>query len=276
MPSTIGYLGPKGTFSHEALEKNLAGDFDQAVPLSTIKDVLLAVQQGKVERGIVPIENSIEGTVNVTVDTLAFDIEAPITGEVVHPVRHCLVAGSGTDVLDISEIISHPHAAAQCRLFLEKHFRRTPVVAANSTAEAAMSVSESSKPRAAIATKLAADLYGLDVLRKGIEDYPQNKSRFVVVGGPEPERTGSDKTSIVCFIRENRPGSLLEILQQFASRGINLTKLESRPTKEALGEYYFYIDLEGHRADRGVAEAIEELRGALRELKVLGSYPAAG
>jgi len=273
MPS-IGYLGPRGTFTQEALEANLPSTYDEEIPFATIPEVLRAVQSGEVGRGIVPIENSIEGAVNVTLDTLAFDTDLVIEREVVQPVRHCLAARPGVGRDDIKGIISHPQATGQCRGFLARWFGEVPVTAANSTAEAAVTVSQSDEHLAAIGTELAASIYGLEVLDCDMEDYPGNVTRFVVVGKEKAARTGKDKTSIVCFIQANRPGSLLEILQEFADRGVNLTKIESRPTKKVLGEYYFFIDIEGHIDDPEVAGAIGSLVGKLRELKLLGSYPA--
>jgi prephenate dehydratase len=271
----IGYLGPQGTFTQEALQENLSDQFDEQVSYATVPEVLRAVQTGAVESGIVPIENAIEGSVNVTLDTLAFETDLLIEREVVHPVRHCLLARKGTARESIKGIVSHPQATAQCRGFLTRWFSGVPVEAANSTAEAAMTVSRSYLPLAAIAPELAASIYDLEVLDCELEDHPANVTRFVVVGRQKSPHTGNDKTSIVCFIQENRPGSLLEILTEFASRGVNLSKIESRPTKKVLGEYYFFIDIEGHVDDPEVSEALGSLVGKLRELKLLGSYPAA-
>jgi len=272
---SIGYFGPRGTFTQEALEANLASQFDPEVPYATIPEVFQAVQSGEVDAGIVPIENSIEGSVNVTLDTLAFETDLVIQREVVQPIRHCLFARPGVKREDITEVLSHPQPIAQCRGFLARWFPDVPVAAANSTADAALEVSKSDEPLAAIATEHAGKVYGLEALDCDLGDYPGNMTRFVVVGRDKAPRTGKDKTSIVCFIQANRPGSLLEILQEFASRGINLTKIESRPTKKVLGEYYFFIDVDGHVDDPEVAGAIGSLVGKLRELKLLGSYPAA-
>jgi prephenate dehydratase len=274
MPS-IGYLGPPGTFTQEALEANLSQDFESHIPYGTVPEVLLAVEAGEVESGIVPIENSIEGSVNVTLDTLAFETQLYIEREIVYQIRHRLVARTGVAREDIKEIVSHPHATAQCRRFLTRNFAGVPLVAANSTAEAARTVAGMEGPVAAVTTEIAAYLYDLVVLERDIEDYPSNRTRFIVVGKDRPPPTGADKTSMACFIRENRPGSLLEILTEFASRGINLTKIESRPTKKVLGEYYFFIDIEGHVEDDAVKDALGSLMGRLREIKLLGSYPAA-
>ena len=274
MPS-IGYLGPRGTFSQEALEANVGDEFESHVPCSTIPEVLFAVESGKVTNGIVPIENSIEGSVNVTLDTLAFETHLFIEREFVHPVRHRLATRPRVWRNEIKTIVSHPHATAQCRQFLARNFPKTPIVAANSTAEAALEVSRSEEPRAAVTTEIAARLYDLVVLERDIEDYESNQTRFILVGKEQAPRTGADKTSMACFIRENRPGSLLEILTEFASRGINLTKIESRPTKKLLGEYYFFIDILGHVEDVHVRDALGSLMGKLREIKLLGSYAAA-
>lgn len=273
-PPSVGYLGPGGTFTHEALEANF-GDFEEEVPYVSVPEVLRAVQSGEVDKGLVPIENSIEGPVTITLDTLAFETDLLIEREVVQPVTHCLVAKPGTSREDVEGIVSHPQATAQCRGFLARWFGDVPVTAANSTAEAARTVSRSAEPLAAIANRLAADTYGLDVLDCDLEDYPGNQTRFVLVGRDKAPRTGRDKTSIVCFIQANRPGSLLEILQEFAARGVNLTKIESRPTKKVLGEYYFFIDIEGHVDDTDVAAALGALVGKLRELRLLGSYPTS-
>ena len=274
MPS-IGYLGPRGTFTQEALEANLSHQFDEQVAYASVPEVLFAAQSDEVDSGIVPIENSIEGSVNITLDTLAFETDLLIERELLHPVSHRLVARPGITRENIAGIVSHPQATAQCRGFIARWLPNVPIRAANSTAEAAIAVAESSEPLAAIATELAARIYSLEVLASDIEDYPANVTRFVVVGKKKAEPTGNDKTSIVCFIRENRAGSLLEILQEFASRGINLTKIESRPTKKVMGEYYFFIDIMGHVEDPEVAGAIGSLVGKLRELKLLGSYSAA-
>ncbi len=273
--SSIGYLGPPGTFTQEALESKFPGEYENEVSYPTVVDVLLAVDRGDVDKGIVPIENSIEGTVNATVDTLAFDTELLIEREAVLRVHLSLVARKGTMLSEISEVVSHPHATAQCRNYLAERLSGVKITAANSTAEAAMLVSESPRPIAAIASEFAARMYGLEVIESDIEDHHGNMTRFVVVGKGRAPHTGADKTSVVCFIRENRPGSLLEILSEFATRNINLTKIESRPTKKVLGEYYFFIDMEGHVEDPPVSEALGKLEGILRKLKFLGSYPRA-
>lgn len=269
----IGYLGPKGTFSQETLDANLSGEFEEDVAYHTIPEVLFAVQSGEIDAGLVPIENSIEGTVGVTLDTLAFETDLVIQHEVVSEVNHLLMARDAITREDISGIVSHPQPAGQCSKFLSRWFAGVPVIAANSTADAARIVAESPEPLAAIATRGAAELYSLEIIADDIADYPMNQTRFVVVGKEKVARTGRDRTSIVCFIRANHPGSLLEILQEFSSRSVNLSKIESRPTKKMLGEYYFFIDILGHVDDPEVTSAIGSLVGKLRELKLLGSYP---
>jgi len=235
------------------------------------------VAEGKADAGLVPIENSIEGSVNVTLDALAFDEHGvQIQAEVVRRIRHALLGIDGTPLDRIADISSHPHASAQCRDYLAREVPRARVHAANSTAEAAREVAALGDPQwAAIGTPLAAELYGLSVLAADIEDRPENASRFVLVGNERPAPTGADKTSVVCFIEKDRPGSLLAILHEFSDRQINLTKLESRPTKERLGEYCFFIDMEGHADEPPVQYAIDSLSTKILEVKVLGSYPRA-
>lgn len=267
------FLGPSGTFSEEAL---LSMDIPnlEPVPCSTIEDVFVTVESGRAEAGIVPIENSIEGSVNATLDALAFDSRLTIQHEVVMPITHMLVAGPDTRLEDIKVIASHPHATAQCRRWLNTHLMGRAVTAMNSTAEAVQrAVFEPGV--AAVATRLAAELHGGTILAEGIGDYADNKTRFVVVGRSTPERTGTDKTTLVLFMYEDRPGALLMILSEFAYGDINLTKIQSRPTKRALGEYMFFADLQGHVSDPPVALALDCLRLKLREVKVLGSYPRA-
>lgn len=276
--TAIAYLGPPGTFTEEALLSLDEARGADLVPLSTVTDVVHAVERGEADAGLIPIENSIEGSVNVTLDALAFDSHGiVIQREVVRPIRHALLARDGVILEEVRAVVSHPHATAQCRAFLSARLPDAEVRAANSTAEAAQIVAERGPidPWAAIGTPLAAELYGLRVLEPDIEDRRENKTRFVLVGRTETPPTADDKTSVVCFIEKDRPGSLLAILHEFSDRQINLTKLESRPTKERLGEYCFFIDMEGHAAEPPVRYALESLRTKILELKVLGSYPRA-
>jgi len=274
----LAYLGPPGTFTEEALLSAPEAADAEPVPLQTVPDVIAAVTAGTVDGGVVPIENSIEGSVNVTLDTLAFGSPGvTIQRELVLPVRHALLARAGVRVEEIAVVVSHPHATAQCRQYLADHLPRAEVRAANSTAEAAQIVSERGpiEPWAAIGTQLAASLYGLVVAAPDIEDRRENSTRFVLVGREAAAQTGNDKTSVVCFIEKDRPGALLAILHEFSDRGINLTKLESRPTKERLGEYCFFIDIEGHVDEPNVGHAIAGLRTKILDVKVMGSYPRA-
>jgi prephenate dehydratase len=274
----VGYLGPAGTFTEQALftQPDLARA--ELVPIGSIPDVLLATASGDIDVGFVAIENAIEGSVNITLDMLAFEIDLLIQREVVIPVDLCLMVRPGVEMSDIEVVMSFPHATAQCRQFLKDRLPGVQTQATNSTADAARIIAEAADEHtAAIGTARAAETYGLEVLTHEIEDHPENATRFVVVARDGiPEATGHDKTSIVVFQRADAPGTLLGILHEFAARSINLTKLESRPTKKALGDYCFLIDLEGHLSDEIVADALRDLKIKQGDVKFLGSYPAAG
>ena len=274
----IGFLGPAGTFSEQALlsQKDLAEM--ELVSYTTIPDVLAATAAGEVDLGFVPIENAIEGTVNAALDVLALETDLLIQREVVINVQLNLLGLPGATIDEVTAVAGFPVAMAQVRTWLKTHLPAAEVVAANSNADAAMLIAARADQHvAAVSTALAAELYGLDILAADIEDHPENQTRFVVVareGVPAP--TGHDKSTIVCFQRADAPGSLLSILQEFAARAVNLTKLESRPTKKGLGHYCFIIDLDGHVADELVADALRDLKSKLEDVKFLGSYPAAG
>lgn len=277
-PRRVGFLGPHGTFTEQAMltQPDLAGC--ELVAMPSISDVLTATADGMLDAGFVPIENSIEGTVNVTLDTLAFETKLLIQREVVERIRLNLLAAPGSSLADITAVVSMPHATAQMRGFLAREMPGVEIRAANSTAEAARAVGSGSEAGlAAVGTSLAAEIYGLEVLASDVEDHPENQTRFVVVArdGVLPP-SGHDKTTIVCFQRADRPGSLLTILQEFAARAVNLTKLESRPTKRSLGDYCFIIDFEGHVSEELVADCLRDLKAKLADVKYLGSYPAAG
>ncbi len=275
---TISFLGPAGTFTEEALFTQADYASAELVEAATLTEALEAVGSGRTSLAFVPIENSIEGAVNATVDSLVFEVDLFIQREVVLDVHIHLAAEAGTELGAITKVLSIPVASAQCRRYLAEHLPNAEIVATNSTAEAARLVSAEAQPgSAALAPRLAAELYGLEVIAPCVEDHSDNQTRFVALAASGlPAPTGHDKTSIVCFQREDRPGSLHGILSEFAARSINLTKLESRPTKRGLGDYCFLIDLEGHLADEVVADCLRVLHAELAGVKFLGSYPAAG
>ena len=246
--------------------------------MATIGEVLAAADAGDIDLGFVGIENSIEGTVNATIDALAFEHELLIQREVELGIQLNLLAPAGMAIGDVTRVLTFPVAAGQCRSWLANNLPTADVVAANSNAEAARLVAEEADGvSAAVAPSLAAKIYGLEVLANDIEDHPENTTRFVLVAPDAvPVATGHDKTTIVVFQRTDRPGSLLAILQEFAARAINLVKLESRPTKKGLGDYCFIIDLEGHLSDELVADCLRDVRSKVEDIKFLGSYPAAG
>jgi prephenate dehydratase len=289
LTTRVGYLGPRGTFSEAAMRDALRAEAIEEVPLETIYDVLMAVREREVQWALAPIENSIEGPVTVTLDTLVTEAEGvAIAGELVRTVHHCLLAAVEVPLDGIGTILSHPQAAGQCSRFLRAELARAEVRAASSTAEAARLVAEhAGGDWAAIGTRLAAAEYGCVVLRERIEDHPENETRFVWLAAPgerpsslplrEPWRAdAAGKTSIVFWgPGAERAGWLLGCLEEFASRGINLTKIESRPRRERLGHYMFFADLEGWAEEPAVAEALAGLRSHCEGVLVLGSYPAA-
>ncbi len=270
----IAYLGPQGTFTEEALDRFLKGDGTaDKIPLPTVIDVIKYVDMGLANEGLVPIENSIEGSVNITLDVLTFESESKIVREITIPIQHSLIGKKGVKPELINKILSHPHATAQCRNYLSSNFPNAEIIAANSTAEAVKKLLETDSDTAAIGTRIAARIYGLDIIATDIEDNKENKTRFVFVGNSVPPKTGKDKTSLVCFLKKDKPGSLYNILREFAERNINLTRLESRPAKKNLGDYVFMIDVDGHLHDRQIFETVEVLRKKVYLVKILGSYP---
>ncbi|MGA1454466.1 MAG: prephenate dehydratase [Ilumatobacteraceae bacterium] len=274
----VGYFGPAGTFTEQALLTQADLAALEHLPYRTVPDVLDAVESGEVDLGFVPIENSIEGTVNFTQDALVFDHDLLIQREVVLDIEHCVLARPGTTLDNVKVLLSIPVATAQCHAFIRRDMPEVEVRAANSTAEAARLVAEdSSDTIAAIAPENAARLYGLDVLRRNIADHDGNQTRFVVVGKNRiPARTGNDKTGLVVFQRADEPGSLIGILQEFAARRINLSQLLSRPTKRGgLGDYCFIIYADAHVSDEVMADALRDLRTKQGDVKFLGSYPAS-
>lgn len=274
-PTTVGFMGPAGTNTHDALvaQTDLA-DADH-VALGSIREVIESVESGVVDLGIVPLENSLEGSVSDTIDLLVFDKDVQIRREIVRPVDLHLIGRAGTILADVTEVVTYPVAAAQCRANLRRLVPNARLVAANSTADAAAVVARDGGSRVAVATRLAAELSGLTVLQEDLPDHMGSETRFVLLGRTVPPPTGFDKTSIAVFQYQDRPGSLLAILQEFAVRGLNLTRLESRPTRGPLGDYYFLIDIEGHLADALLADALRGIKYRHRSVKFLGSYPRA-
>ncbi len=274
----VGFLGPLGTFTEQALLTQADLAAHELVPFRTMPEVLAAVEREEIDLGFVAIENSIEGTVNLSQDALAFTHNLYIQREVVLDIQHCLLAPRGTALADVKVIYSIPVATGQCTRFL----RGRPdidVRAANSTAEAAQTVGrEQATGAAAIGPMIAASIYDLHVIAADIADADGNQTRFVLVGRERiPAPTGHDKTSLVVYQRANEPGSLISILQEFAARRINLSRLESRPTKAGgLGDYCFIIDAEGHIADELLADCLRDIHAKQGMVKFLGSYPAAG
>ncbi len=266
----VALLGPRGTFSEEAAlgffaepDFTLTGD---------IQEIFESVSKGDSDYGVVPVENSLEGSVGMTLEMLLKG-NAKIYGEVVLGIRHFLMAPPEVELSEVKEVLSHPHALAQCRDFL----KRIGVETRNftSTAEAAREVAElKQKGTAAIASRIAAEMYGLRILEEDTQDEDSNQTRFLVISKRDYTKTGRDKTSIITGLAD-KPGALYEALAAFAERRINLTRIESRPSRKALGDYIFYIDLEGHREDATVKDVLVELGKKTSFLKILGSYPMA-
>jgi prephenate dehydratase len=277
----VGYLGPEGTFTHEALIEAVAGRQPELVPLPTIYDTVMGVHGGTVERGLVPIENSLEGSVSATLDALAMETEdVAIVGEVIHPIRQCLIARTQLELGDIETVVSHPQANAQCARFIRARLPSARVLAGSSTADSVRLVAEHDGPWAALGNRLAAERYGCLVLRAGVEDVPGNETRFVWLaraGADLPEESrGPWKTAIVFWgVGSEAPGWLVSCLSEFAERDVNLTRIESRPRKQGLGRYMFFADFEGRESEPHVVDALAGLRDHVEVLRVLGSFPAA-
>ncbi len=283
-----GYFGPEGTYTQEALLADTAGLELETVPLPTIYDTVMAVHDGTVDRALVPIENSLEGSVNATLDALAMETDdVGIVGEVVHPIRHCLIARSELELPDIEAVVSHPQANAQCARFIRTRLPNARLLAGSSTADAVRLVASHDGPWAALGNRIAAERYGCVVLRAGVEDVADNETRFVwlaragtVPGGPASWNgravIGAWKTAIVFWgVGSESPGWLVACLSEFAQRGVNLTRIESRPRKQGLGRYMFFVDLEGRERDRDVSEGLAGLAARVERLRVLGSFPSA-
>jgi prephenate dehydratase len=272
----VGYLGPAGTYTEEALRASSPAGVEE-VPYPSIYDAVMAVHDREVDRAVVPIENALEGAVAVTLDTLALEAtDVRIVAEVVHSIHHCVVAARDLDLADVKRVISHPQATAQCRRFLRERLAGAELVVAPSTADAVVSVRDSSEPEVALGSRLAAELYGCRVLAADVEDHPDNVTRFVWLAAEADAVEPASKTSLVFWGGgDQSPGWLVRALQELADRGVNLTRIESRPRRTSLGHYMFFVDLEGGATDPPVADALAALHGQVEELRVLGSYTIA-
>ena len=270
MARTIGFLGPLGTYSEEA---SLLHDKTADRQYPTITGVGEAVAAGEVDEGVVPIENSLEGPVTFTLDLLIAQPTLFIRGEIDLPIEHYLLAKPGTDPTEIKVIYSHPQALAQCRQYLEKNYPQAEQMASLSTVLCVTDSFESKVPAAAISPRRASELYDVDILDRGIQDVANNVTRFAVIGLSDHAPTGDDKTSMAFTLEKDSPGLLHRVLGEFADRDINLLKIESRPTKQLLGEYIFLLDCVGHRDESPMKEALAALSDPISMLRVLGSYP---
>ncbi len=269
----IGFLGPKGTFSHEALIEYVGNNKD-FIPCdySSIPDILIAAHNGEIDEAIVPVENSIEGAINATLDMMAGAGDLLIHSEIIINIRQNLLVRKGMKKEEIKCILSHPQPLGQCREYLNKEFPKAEIKAVYSTAGAAIEVAKGCGDCAAIGSIVSAKEYGLEVLFKNIQDGSNNLTRFVVLAKNDSERTGNDKTSIV-FSTLDKPGCLYSILDIFNLWDINMTRIESRPAKDRLGRYIFFVDIKGHRKDEDVRDALTMIRRKTSFYKFLGSYP---
>ena len=276
----VAFLGPAGTYSVEALRASSPGEVEE-VPYPTIHEAVMAVEAGEVDRAVVPIENALEGAVAVTLDTLALEAGGVrIVAEVVHPIHHCVLAARELDLADVTRVVSHPQATAQCARFLRERLPHAELVMAPSTADAVLSVRDTAGPSVALGSRLAAELYGCRVLEADVEDHPDNATRFVWLAraseASEPAAGEPARTSIVFWGGgDQAPGWLVGCLGELSHRGVNLTRIESRPRRIALGHYMFFADLEGAAAVPPVSEALAALGARVEELRVLGSYTIA-
>jgi prephenate dehydratase len=273
----ISYLGPRGTFTEDALRAAVGGEEVEAVPAPTVYDAIVAVQRRDADRALVPFENSIEGAVSATLDALAFEAAGvALVGEYDLPIRHCLITRERIPLERIEVVLSHPQASAQCARFIRENLPEAEVRAAPSTAEAVRIVSETADPWAALGAESAADLYGAAVLQHGVEDESDNITRFVWIARDRvtPSVSGAWRTSLVFSeLGEDHPGALVDALRVFSDRAINLTRIESRPLRRGLGRYQFFLDIEGASSEDPLSDAIEALRSKAESVRVLGSWP---
>jgi chorismate mutase/prephenate dehydratase len=267
----VAYLGPEGTFSHQAVKRQF-GLSARATPMGTIPAVFDEVERGNADFGVVPVENTTEGIVHHTLDSF-MESDLKVSAEIALEVNMCLLGRAGADLAQIERVYSIPIALGQCRRWLATNLPRATLVETRSTADAARQAHDDARG-AAVASEMAARLYDLQVLRHKIEDLAYNMTRFLLVGRQQAEPTGRDKTSVLLVTRDE-PGILFRTLGAFAQRGLNMTKIESRPSRRAPWQYVFFVDIDGHERDAAVAEALAEVRAACESVKVLGSYPKA-
>jgi prephenate dehydratase len=266
----LAYLGPQGTYSEEAALRHARQS--ELMPCASESAVAAAVESSEAEEGVLAIENSLEGSVARSLDALIHETNLKIRREIVLTIDHCLVAAPGTTLEGIREVHAHPQALAQCRKFIEQKVSGADPQGALSNAAAVQEIM-TRDDAAAIASARAAELYGAQILARGIQDNPHNKTRFVVVGKLDVEPSGSDKTSIAFTVAHDQPGTLVGVLHEFSDRGINLTRIESRPSREELGIYIFLVDMEGHRTEPNVASALDAVKSKAEFFRILGSYP---
>jgi prephenate dehydratase len=271
----IAYLGPPGTFSEEAVSRCDLAAGDQPLPCASFQDAWEAVLAGKADAALLPVENSLEGAIGTTLDLQVHRHGLMIRREVLLPVQQQLLARPGTTLAQVTRVLSHPQPLGQCAGFLRQQLPGARLEATHSTADAARQVSEGLAGAAAIGSRAAAGRYGLAIIAESIQDSDENTTRFVLVAAADEPPTGRDRTSIAFTLDRDRPGGLYELMGEFASRGINLSKIESRPMKQALGHYIFYVDLEGHRLDAPCAAALQSVERLVHRFYLLGSYPRA-
>jgi chorismate mutase/prephenate dehydratase len=268
-PLTIAYLGPPGTHTHNAALKRF-GNSHSFLPCFTVKEIFEEISRTEADYGIVPVENSVEGSVRETLDALMTS-EIQICGEIALPIRHALLNRSGR-MEDIQTVSSHPQALAQCRQWLNRHLPKNTILETSSTGKAAERAQQNPET-AAVAHEAVAEIIGLKVIKRNIQDMQDNITRFLVLGRGKPAATGNDRTSII-FWTKNRPGALFKILQAFAAREVNLSRIESRPDRGSVPwEYAFFVDLEGHRDEPKVSTCLKDIEGQGTVVKILGSYP---
>jgi len=272
MKKSIGFLGPQGTFSHEAALTYTSDKNCILKGYASIQEVLTAVENNEIDEAVVPIENSLEGAINVTLDFLARENDLYIVNELIIPINLNLVVKNGTAAEDIKMIISHPQPLGQCRNYLNDYFQSAIQIEENSTSKAAQRVVAGDGTYAAIASDIAAKIYSLDILAADIQDVQNNHTRFVIISRGLQKRTGADKTSIV-FSTDNKPGSLYRILDIFSLWDINMTRIESRPAKNGLGQYIFFVDIDGHVEDQDVFDALTMIQRKTSFYRYIGSYP---